>query len=132
MNLEWLRKDGHLVMLPDAVLLVPCWADVTQRRMPTFLIVSAVDVAGQLPLQFAVRRPGTPMDQPPLERSEETLHHRVVPAIAWPAHAHHRLLRGQRLPVVGRSVDTPTVGVVQQAQTRLPAARAQARLEPPR
>src|SRR5438034_7323446 len=60
---------------------------VAEEGMPPPLVVEPLDVVEHIPLRLGPRAIGAMVDQLGLERLEEALDHRVVPAVAPPAHA---------------------------------------------
>ena len=55
--------------------------------MPPLAVVEQFDVFEQLVAGLSSGTPPAPMDQFNFERGEETFRHRVVPAVAFTAHA---------------------------------------------
>ena len=59
----------------------------------------------------------------PLQRTEEALRHRVVPAVSLPAHALDHAVLGQRLSVAPTRVGTSTIRVVDEPLPQASTAR---------
>src|SRR5215203_7451671 len=79
---------------------------MTQRRMSTSLVIEHLDVVEQRHLGFAAAR--EVLAELELHGGEETLHHRVVVAIAATAHAAGDAVSRQPAPVLfGKSSPYP-------------------------
>ena len=91
-------------------------ADLPERRVPPFLVAEHFVVVEELHLRLAVT--AEPLPQLALHRREEALHHRVVVAVALPAHAAHDALRFEDFLVVLARVRAALVGMMQQPDVR--------------
>src|SRR5439155_5438018 len=88
-------RRAHLLDLPQfrghglssMTRLVLRGTAVAEEGMPPPLVVEPLDVVEHIPLRLGPRAIGAMVDQLGLERLEEALDHRVVPAVAPPAHA---------------------------------------------
>src|SRR5437773_8826912 len=83
MDLPQFRGHG----LSRMTRLVPRGTAVAEEGMPPPLVVEPLDVVEHIPPRLGPRAIGAMVDQLGLERLEEALDHRVVPAVAPPAHA---------------------------------------------
>ena len=83
-----------------------CGTDVPDRRMPSDTIVEIFDVLDdRIFCVFACQRRPT-IDQLVLERSEEALRNRIIPAVCSPAHAALDVTSFERFSVaVGRMLN---------------------------
>src|SRR5439155_10960078 len=99
---------------------VPRGTAVAEEGMPPPLVVEPLDVVEHIPPRLGPRAIGAMVDQLGLERLEEALDHRVVPAVAPPAHAGpDPVAREERL--IGRAgILTALIRVVQQPPRRPP------------
>src|SRR5258708_34142236 len=86
---------------------------VAEGRMPALSVVEQLDVFEQRAAGLLARAPLSLVDQLDFERGEETLGHRVVPAVSDPAHAAQDSVCRQQLPVFPAGVLAATDRVVQ-------------------
>src|SRR5437773_4254248 len=116
MDLPQFRGHG----LSRMTRLVPRGTAVAEEGMPPPLVVEPLDVVEHIPPRLGPRAIGAMVDQLGLERLEEALDHRVVPAVAPPAHAGpDPVAREERL--IGRAgILTALIRVVQQPPRRPP------------
>src|SRR5688572_25769048 len=108
----WLGGDGPALFKLDRAL-------VAQRRVPPLPIVPHLEIAEDRLAGLLARAPVGPRDQLGLQGGEEALHHRVVPAIAHPAHARAQAPTGERGAVDGARILAPAVGGMHQARPGL-------------
>ena len=107
-----------LAARPEAALELG-GTDVVERRMPPPRVVERLDVVEQLALGLAVAPEC--VGELGLQRREERLHHRVVVAIARPAHTARDALRGQAILVVLTGIRGSAIRVMEQPRLRTPA-----------
>ena len=88
--------------------------------MTTVRVVEASDVVVDREPGFVLGGPGTAMDQLGLERGEEALGHRVVPAVADAAHAADDATRGKLGAIQLTRVLATPIGVVDEPLLRPP------------
>ena len=93
--------------------------------MPPFLVIDHFDVIEQLHLRVPIAV--EVFAELALDRREEALHHRVVPAVASPAHAARDSVRFEQFSIIFARVGASLVGVMQ--QTRLGTPPLQRHLE---
>src|SRR6266568_1756910 len=87
---------------------------VAEEGMPPPLVVEPLDVVEHIPLRLGPRAIGAMVDQLGLERLEEALDHRVVPAVAPPAHAGPDPVAGEERLIGRAGILTALIRVVQQ------------------
>lgn len=63
------------------------WADIAECRVTSFAVVKTLDIVEYLGLDVGSRAVDLAVSALDLERLEAALHHRIVPAVARPAHA---------------------------------------------
>src|SRR5690242_17587369 len=89
--------------------------EVTQRRVKSPAVVEDLDVLLQRSTRLRARPPSCVMHELLLERAEETLDDRVVPAVAATTHARLNAMTFEQLAVRVARVLTALVGVMQDA-----------------
>src|SRR6266542_6985237 len=95
-------------------LLEPPGTEIPESRMPSLPVIEPLDVVEELGARRRPRLPRRVVDELDLQRGEEALGDRVVPAIAPAAHAAHDPMLGQRLLVVTAGVLTAAIRMMQQ------------------
>src|SRR5262245_2913509 len=88
--------------------------DVAEVGVTTLPVVEHLDVLEDRQTCRLTSRKPAPMNQLELERREEALHHRVVPAVPASAHAAHDAASSQRVLVDLARVLRPAVRVMVQ------------------
>src|SRR5438093_8785718 len=99
---------------------------VAEEGMPPPLVVEPLDVVEHISLRLGPRAIGAMVHQLGLERLEEALDHRVVPAVAPPAHAGPDPVAGEECLIGGARILTPLIRVVQQPPPRSPLCHGHA------
>src|SRR5215470_18418508 len=77
-------------------------------------IVEELEVLDEVDARGGPRQPGGVVDELDLQRREEALGHRIVPAIAPAAHAADDLMLCQGLLIRAAGILTPTIRMMQQ------------------
>src|ERR1700694_1018749 len=93
--------------------------DLPDRRVAAPLVIEHFDVGEQLPLGFATAVEA--IGELRLDGREATFHHRVVVAVAAPAHAAHDAARLEDVLIVLARVRRALVGVMEEAGLGAPA-----------
>ena len=75
-------------------------AHISERGMESFSVVPHLDVLEKIPLRFRSGLVSTTTDTLSLQRAEETLHRRVVKAVASSAHTSENLVACQNFLLV--------------------------------
>src|SRR5215510_8757065 len=94
-------------------------AEVAERGMAPAAVVESFDVLEHRATGLDPGLPPAGVNQFDFERSEETLRHRVVPAVAAAAHAAPDPVQRQQLLVVVAGVLAATIRMMQQPWCRL-------------
>src|SRR6478609_4714395 len=94
------------------------WGNVPQRRVPSDAVVERLDVLEDARLRLVAGGVVLVVNQFLLERCEEALHRRIIPAVPTPAHAARDPLLREPTPVVLAGVLAPTIRVRHQLRTR--------------
>src|SRR5437867_10811977 len=90
--------------------------------MPPLPVVEDLEILEEFDARRGPRGPGRVVDELDLQRREETLGHRVVPAIAPATHAADDPVLGQDALIVAAGVLTAAIGMMEQPLRRAPAA----------
>src|SRR3954469_2468573 len=89
--------------------------------MPPLQVVERVDVVGDGCNGGSARGVVLVVDELGLQRPEETLGNRIVPAIAGATHARHDAAAATHITIVLARVRTSTIGVMHEARLRFAA-----------
>src|SRR5690348_9536003 len=110
-RVRWLQFRGveELGSSSTILLLIPSWTEIVQRRMTTAPIVKDFDVFKNGLLRLLQRVVRMPIGPFPFERPNETLHSRIVVAIALATHAHLDAGLSQEQLIASTAVLTATV-----------------------
>src|SRR5688500_6949442 len=95
-------------------------AQEAEARVPPRAVVPELDVLEHRRARLVARRPVAAVGQLSLERREEALGHRVVPAVPRAAHAARHLVHREQRLVRRRRVLTAAVTVMNRPRPRAP------------
>src|SRR5690242_16979273 len=97
---------------------------VAEGRMSPLPIVEQLDVFEDFAAGLGSGTPAALINQFELEGGEKTLRHRIIPAVAFTAHATQHAVRRQQLLILVAGVLAAAIRVMQQALRRLAVVSA--------